>query len=98
MSSTVISLGRFGGRVWLGVPVRNVSSSPAKPHDHQIRPVIPLRETPAVKAGKHNPPSCEHGTWTFAGSDAKRGASKFATLPEIAQVDVRDHSKVTAGD
>jgi hypothetical protein len=42
-----------------------------------IRPVIPLRKTPAVKAGKHNPPSCEHGEWTFAGSDAKRGASKW---------------------
>ena len=42
-----------------------------------IRPVIPLRETPAVKAGKHNPPSCGHGTWTFAGSDTKRGASKW---------------------
>ena len=42
-----------------------------------IRPVIPLRETPAVKAGKHKPPSCEHGEWTFAGSDAKRGASKW---------------------
>jgi hypothetical protein len=27
--------------------------------------------------GKHKPPSCEHGTWTFAGSDAKRGASKW---------------------
>jgi hypothetical protein len=23
------------------------------------------------------PPSCEHGTWTFAGSDPKRGASKW---------------------
>jgi hypothetical protein len=42
-----------------------------------IRPVIPLRQTPAVKAGRHNPPSCEHGTWAFAGSDAKRGASKW---------------------
>ena len=42
-----------------------------------IRPVIPLRQTPAVKASKHQPPSCEHGTWTFAGSDAKRGASKW---------------------
>ncbi|MGH9153732.1 MAG: transposase [Acidimicrobiales bacterium] len=42
-----------------------------------IRPVIPLRETPAVKQGKHLPASCEHGTWTFAGSDAKRGASKW---------------------
>ena len=40
-------------------------------------PVIPLRETPAVKAGKHLPPVCEHGTWTFAGSDAKRQAAKW---------------------
>jgi hypothetical protein len=35
---------------------------------HDCHPVIPLRETPAVKAGKHLPPTCEHGTWTFAGS------------------------------
>lgn len=42
-----------------------------------IRPVIPLRQTPAVKAGQHKPPACEHGTWTFAGSDTKRGASKW---------------------
>jgi Transposase DDE domain/Transposase domain (DUF772) len=42
-----------------------------------IRPIIPLRQTPGVKDGKHLPPSCEHGTWTFAGSDAKRGAAKW---------------------
>ena len=42
-----------------------------------IRPVVPLRKTPAVKAGKDKPPSCDHGEWTFAGSDAKRGASKW---------------------
>jgi hypothetical protein len=42
-----------------------------------IRPVIPLRRTQGVVAGKDQPPSCEHGTWTFAGSDAKRGASKW---------------------
>jgi hypothetical protein len=42
-----------------------------------MRPVIPLRQTPAVKAGKDKPPSCEHGEWTFAGSDTKRGASKW---------------------
>lgn len=41
------------------------------------RLVIPLGETAAVKAGKHKPPSCEHGEWTFAGSDTKRGASKW---------------------
>jgi transposase, IS5 family len=42
-----------------------------------IRPIIPLRRTPAVVAGKDRPPSCEHGTWTFAGADGKRGASKW---------------------
>jgi len=42
-----------------------------------MRPVIPLRRTPAVKAGKDKPPACDHGEWTFAGSDAKRGASKW---------------------
>jgi hypothetical protein len=40
-------------------------------------PIIPLRKTGAVKAGKHLPPSCKHGTWTFGGSDRKRGASKW---------------------
>jgi hypothetical protein len=42
-----------------------------------MRLVIALIETSAVRAGKHKPPQCEHGTWTFAGSDAKRGASKW---------------------
>jgi hypothetical protein len=37
-------------------------------------PIIPLRETGAVK---HLPPECKHGTWKFAGSDRKRGASKW---------------------
>jgi hypothetical protein len=30
-----------------------------------------------VKAGKHRPPACDHGEWTFAGSDAKRQAAKW---------------------
>jgi hypothetical protein len=47
--------------------------------DRDCRPIIPLRETPAVEA-KAGPPSCEHGTWTFAGSDAKHGASKWRCL------------------
>lgn len=45
--------------------------------DRDCLPVIPLRGTPSVKAGKHLPPSCEHGEWTFAGSDRKRGATKW---------------------
>jgi hypothetical protein len=40
-------------------------------------PIIPLRQTAAVERGEHRPPSCKHGTWTFAGSDRKRGASKW---------------------
>jgi Transposase DDE domain len=40
-------------------------------------PIAKLRKTTAVKRGEHKPPECEHGQWTFAGSDAKRGASKW---------------------
>gem|GEM_PF-399921 len=39
--------------------------------------IIPLRQTPGVKRGDHRPPSCKHGAWKFAGSDRKRGASKW---------------------
>jgi Transposase DDE domain/Transposase domain (DUF772) len=39
--------------------------------------VVPLRATIAVKRGDHLPPSCEHGTWKFAGADRRRGASKW---------------------
>jgi Transposase DDE domain len=42
-----------------------------------IRPVIPLKLTVNVVNGIHKPPSCPHGVWTFAGSDTKRGASKW---------------------
>jgi len=45
--------------------------------DRNMRPIIPLRQTPDVKAGKAGPPNCEHGLWRFAGSDSKRGASKW---------------------
>jgi hypothetical protein len=40
-------------------------------------PIIPLKQTTAVKRGDHLPPCCEHGRWTFAGSDRRRGASKW---------------------
>jgi Transposase DDE domain/Transposase domain (DUF772) len=40
-------------------------------------PLIPLRRTPDVKRGAHRPPGCEHGVWTFAGADRKRGATKW---------------------
>ncbi|HMI98601.1 MAG TPA: transposase [Gaiellaceae bacterium] len=40
-------------------------------------PIIPLRKTPAVKRGDHHAPECEHGTWKFAGADAKRKLAKW---------------------
>lgn len=40
-------------------------------------PLIPLKTTPGVKRGDHLPQTCQHGTWKFAGSDRKRGASKW---------------------
>ncbi len=42
-----------------------------------VLPIIPLRETPAVKRGKHGAPACEHGRWTFAGADFKRKRAKY---------------------
>lgn len=45
--------------------------------DRGCLPLIPLRQTPDVKRGDDAPPSCSHGTWMFAGSDRKRGASKW---------------------
>lgn len=40
-------------------------------------PIIPVKETPAVKRGEHRAPTCEHGTWSFAGADFKRKATKW---------------------
>jgi hypothetical protein len=45
--------------------------------DRHIRPIIPLKQTPAVKRGEHKPPCCEHGEWRFAGADEKRAATKW---------------------
>lgn len=42
-----------------------------------VSPVTPLRLTPAVKRGDHHAPTCEHGDWTFAGTDYKRQATKW---------------------
>ncbi len=39
-----------------------------------IRPIIPLRN--AERYG-NTAPTCEHGTWTFAGADDKRNATKW---------------------
>jgi hypothetical protein len=42
-----------------------------------VLPIMPLRQTIAVKRGEHGAPTCAHGTWVFAGADFKRGASKW---------------------
>ncbi len=42
-----------------------------------ICPITPLRKTPAVVRGDHKAPTCEHGGWTFAGTDYKRPATKW---------------------
>ncbi len=42
-----------------------------------ICPVTALKQTPRVQRGEHLPPSCEHGTWTFAGADLKRKRTKW---------------------
>lgn len=46
-------------------------------HRNGVLPVIPLKATTAVKRGEHKPPTCEHGTWTFAGADFKRKLTKW---------------------
>ncbi len=52
--------------------------------DRECRPIIALKQTPAVKAGKASPPSCEHGTWTFAGVEPVRNARSGGAPPESA--------------
>ena len=46
-------------------------------HQAGSLPIIPLRKTTAVKQGKHLPPTCEHGAWTFAEADFKRKLTKW---------------------
>jgi hypothetical protein len=41
------------------------------------RPIVPLKDTTAVKRGDHRAPTCAHGVWTFAGADFKRGRAKW---------------------
>lgn len=45
--------------------------------EHGAKPVIPLIKTARVKRGEHKPRECEHGEWTFAGADDKRGATQW---------------------
>jgi len=55
----------------------DISASTPRPRTEARSPTIPLRETPAVKRGDHNPPVCEHGEWRFAGADYARQATKW---------------------
>jgi hypothetical protein len=49
-----------------------------------VAPVIPLRQTTAVKRGDHKPPTCEHGEWRFAGADYHRRQRSGAARPASA--------------
>lgn len=42
-----------------------------------VLPVIPLRQTTAVKRGEHGASYCFHGPRKFAGADYRRGATKW---------------------
>lgn len=42
-----------------------------------VRPIMPLRMTPAVKREPDSAPRCGHGRWAFAGADFKRKAAKW---------------------
>jgi hypothetical protein len=64
------------GAAWPAFPIEKIGYITTLYSPMPLRPIRSGRQTAAVKAGKHNPPACEHGTWTFAGSDAKRGATK----------------------
>ena len=46
-------------------------------HAHGALPVIPLRQTPAVKRGEHGAPTASTAAGTFAGADFKRKAAKY---------------------
>jgi hypothetical protein len=52
--------------------------------DRGVRPIIPLRDTPAVLKGDHKPPSCEHGEWRFAGADISGRRRSLAARPASA--------------
>jgi transposase len=45
--------------------------------DRGVCPVTSLKESSRTERGEHKPPRCEHGTWTFAGADFKRRATKW---------------------
>ena len=72
-------IGRRGFRVDIAVLDKGYDAEVvySEIENRHIRPIIPLIKTKSVKEGKHKPPACDHGEWTFAGSDAKRGASKW---------------------
>ena len=49
-----------------------------------IRPIVPLRQTYAVKHGHDAPPSCEHGEWRFAGPTTAARPPSGAARPASA--------------
>src|SRR5260370_9643609 len=72
-------IGRRGFKVGIAVLDKGYDAEVvySEIENRHARPIIPLTRTKRVKEGAHKPPSCDHGEWGFAGSDAKRGASKW---------------------
>jgi hypothetical protein len=70
---------RRGATVGVATLDKGYDSQPV--HDaltaRDVRPVIPLRMTGRVVKGEDKPPSCEHGTWAFAGADAANARTKW---------------------
>ena len=60
-SSITVTLDRYGHLMPGSEDEGGDQSGTACHESRAVRPIIPLRETPAVKAGKANPPTCENG-------------------------------------
>jgi hypothetical protein len=52
--------------------------------DRGCRPIIPLRETLAVRRGDHKPPCCEHGEWRFRAPTRSAVRASGAARPATA--------------
>ncbi|MDQ6751420.1 MAG: hypothetical protein M3Z33_11790 [Actinomycetota bacterium] len=58
--------------------------------DRGVAPATALGKTGRVKAGEHEPPTCSHGEWTFAGA-------LLAPRYQVALPEGRVRSRVAVG-
>jgi hypothetical protein len=79
-SSTTIDApvaGRQGDCLTRAACPATILRSWGMPGERKPSASIPLRRTPEVKRGNHGAPTCQHGTWTFAGANYKRRATQW---------------------